>query len=40
MMDIVKQAFVQRISGHRPSPLRAIVVSTNAGVVTYRLLRG
>lgn len=44
MMGIVKRAIAQRISGDRPSPLRAIAAATVVGaataVVTYRILRG
>lgn len=43
MIGIVKRAFVDRATGNRPSPLRAVAAAAVAGaaaaVVTYRVLR-
>jgi hypothetical protein len=44
MMGIVKRAVAERLSGDRPSPLRAALAAAVAGAVaagvTYRVLRG
>ncbi|HEY3729145.1 MAG TPA: hypothetical protein VGL51_18355 [Solirubrobacteraceae bacterium] len=44
MLGIVKKAVGERLSGDRPSPVRAILASVVTGVVaagvTYKVLRG
>jgi hypothetical protein len=44
MIGIVKRAVAERLSGDRPSPVRAAGAAAAAGavaaVVTYRVLRG
>jgi hypothetical protein len=43
MRNLIKRAAVQRLSGDKPSPPRAMFVASAAGaaaaVVTYRVLR-
>jgi hypothetical protein len=40
---LVKNTFLQRLQGDRPSPLKAVLVATATGaaaaVLTYRLMR-